>query len=70
MFHFFENLSVICVCGGHLMCRSPSFQLLIVLGAEFEVGLRMVAYGAYLWCFGAYYDVSAVAALPDAVAVA
>ena len=42
----------------------------IVLRFELEVSLRMVAYGAHLGSLLAYADVSAVAALPDAVTLA
>ena len=46
------------------------FLLLIIFGFELEVSLRMVAYGAHLGSLLAYAHVAAVAALPDAVALA
>ena len=42
----------------------------IIVGDEFEEALGMVAYGAYLGSVLSHDDVSAVAALPDAVALA
>ena len=51
----------------------PAVELLktclIVLCAKFEIGLGMVAYGTDLGSLRADDDMSAVAALPDAVAV-
>ena len=43
---------------------------LIVFSAEFEVALRMIAYGAYFGSLLSYHDVSTVGALPYAVAIA
>ena len=43
---------------------------LVVLRVDFEEALRVVAHWAYLWSVLAYHDVSAVAALPDALIVA
>src|SRR5574344_604473 len=41
-----------------------SCQRLEVVDVDFEVGLRMSAYRANLWCFLTNYDVSAVATFP------
>ena len=43
---------------------------LVVLRVDLEEALRVVAHWAYLWSVLAYHDVSAVAALPDALIVA
>ena len=54
--------------GGFLTIRE--YRLLIVLRFDLEVCLRMVANGANFGCLFANTDMTTVAALPDAVAVA
>ena len=49
---------------------SSDVRISIVLWLDLEVSLRVVAYGANLGSLLTYADVSAVAALPDAVALA
>ena len=48
-------------------CEARTVHL---FGLELEVSLRMVAHGAHLGSLLALYDVTAVAALPDALVVA
>ena len=45
-------------------------RTLVVLSLNLEVALWVVADWANLWSLLAYYDMTAVGALPDAVAVA
>lgn len=52
------------------MPTAPTFLLLIVFCLQLEVRLRVLANRAELRSLLAYNDVTAVAALPDAIAVA
>ena len=50
---------------GSMLCH----RILVVLSLNLEVALWVVADWANLWSLLAYYDMTAVRALPDAVAV-
>ena len=47
----------------------PAIIKLIILGAQFEICLRVIAYRTYIRSAGADHDMSAVAAFPYAVSV-